>query len=149
MPTYSAEMTDTKQTKRVTAGRRERSPAARSEQLRNAKRAQRLRQRVQGIVQVELLLPQVVANKLVVARRDPGFAAQLDKQLDRSLVRLNDYPQLRDIAWNRTDTYVPAREAFALYERNWRFIDLARMNATERALLNRLAEEFGNGVINA
>lgn len=142
----------TRENTRPPAGRRAASPRGavlRARQLRDAKRAQRARQRAQGVVQVELQLPQALARKLVAARRDASFQAMLEAALDRSLVRLEDYPQLCDIAWNRRDTFIPAGEAFALYERNWRFIDVARMCSRERELLTRLVSEFGNGVINA
>ena len=120
----------------------------RQEQLRRAKRAQRVRQRAAGIVQVQLTLPEAVATKLLVARQGVDFVATLEALLERSLVRIDDYPQLRDIAWSRSDTHIQAREAFALYERNWRFVDVARLTVSERALLDRLAAEYGNGVIN-
>jgi len=68
--------------------------------------------------------------------------------LDRMLVRVADYPQLRDLAWNRSDQLIPAREAFALYERNWRFVEANRLDEAERALIERLKAQFGSGVIN-
>jgi hypothetical protein len=64
-------------------------------------------------------------------------------------VRLGDYPQLRDLAWNRVDEYLPAKEAFQLYERNWRLIDVTALQDDERALIARLRAEFGDGEINA
>ncbi len=120
----------------------------RDEQLRRAKRAQRLRQRDAGLVQVQLTLPQETARKLAVARHVVQFMPAFDALLDRLLVRVADYPQLRDLAWNRSDELIPAAEAFALYERNWRFVDAARLNESERELIDRLKAEFGNGVIN-
>ena len=42
----------------------------------------------------------------------------------------------------------PASEVFALYERNWRLVDVDRLDDAESALLERLKAEFGNGVIN-
>jgi hypothetical protein len=64
-------------------------------------------------------------------------------------VHLPDYPQLRDLAWNRTDEYIPAKEAFQLYERNWRFVEPDRLDPKERELIDRLKARFGGGVINA
>ena len=43
---------------------------------------------------------------------------------------------------------IPASEAFALYERNWRFVDADRLDDAERAFIERLKIEFGHGVIN-
>ena len=120
----------------------------RDEQLRRAKRAQRARERGAGLVHVQLTLPSPIAGKLTVARGSAQFMPALDALLDRLLVRVADYAQLRDLLWNRSDEVIPAGEAFALYERNWRRIDIDRLDPRERALIDRLAAEFGNGVIN-
>ena len=64
-------------------------------------------------------------------------------------VRLADYPQLKALAWHvqGLDTLRP-REAYELYERNARHLDLDAMSEDERALLDalRLAFEGGDGV---
>lgn len=130
-------------------GRPVTSKLTRAEQLRRAKRAQRARESRAGLVNVQLLLPEKTAAKLAVARRAPDFAQLLDEALDELIVRLADYPQLRDLAWNRTDDYMPAREAFQLYERNWRFVEPDRLDPAERTLIDRLKARFGAGVINA
>lgn len=61
----------------------------------------------------------------------------------------SDYPELRLICWH-CDPAKPITEevAFGLYERNWRYIDHSRLSAGEQALINRLKDKFGNGVIN-
>ena len=65
------------------------------------------------------------------------------------MIDARDYPELALLCWNRADRFLPAREAFALYERNWRFVDEARLSPRERALIDRLALRYGNGVLNA
>jgi hypothetical protein len=132
-----------------TRGRPKTSTLARREQLRVAKRAQRARQRATGLVDVHLTLPAGVAAKVVVLRRTPEFPELLDRLLERALVCLADYPQLRDLAWNRTDELIPAKEAFQLYERNWRFVEQERLEEHERELIARLRNEFGSDEINA
>jgi hypothetical protein len=132
-----------------TRGRPKTSPVGRREQLRRAKQAQRARQRRANIVEVQLALPADVAAKLAAARRAAGFVAFLDRALDRAVVRVGDYPQLRDLAWNRSDELMPAKEAFQLYERNWRLLDRSALDARERDLIARLKAEFGNDEINA
>jgi predicted kinase len=132
-----------------TKGRPITSKLPRDEQLRRAKRAQRARQRLANLHEVQLTLPAEVAAKLAAARRAPQFVGQLEAALDRLVVRLGDYPQLRDLAWNRVDEFVPAREAFQLYERNWRLLDATTLQDDERALIARLKAEFGRGEINA
>jgi hypothetical protein len=121
----------------------------RGEQLRRAKRAQRTRQRLANVVEVQLTLPAVVAAKLAAARRAPDFVAQLDSALGSLVVRLADYPQLRDLAWNRVDDLIPAKQAFQLYERNWRLLDPRTLDERERALIEQLKAKFGNEEINA
>ncbi|MBM3394391.1 MAG: hypothetical protein FJY37_07135 [Betaproteobacteria bacterium] len=63
------------------------------------------------------------------------------------MINANDYPNLALLCWNRADRWVEEREALALYERNWRFVDQQRMPAHERALVDRLVEQHGNGVL--
>lgn len=62
-------------------------------------------------------------------------------------INANIFPQLRALCWNRPDnTIVDGREAFDLYERNWRFVDEAALTPQERALLDDLTEKYGHGV---
>lgn len=130
-------------------GRPRTSKLTRAEQLRRAKRAQRDRDNAAGLVQLQLKLPRPVAAKLAATARIPGYAQALDALLDDMVVRLADYPALADLAWNRSDEYLPAREAFGLYERNWRFVNTGKLDERERALIERLAQRFGAGVIHA
>jgi hypothetical protein len=132
-----------------TRGRPKTNTLPRREQLRIAKRAQRERQRRSDLVEVQLKLPKNTAEKLRVARRAPDFVERLDVALEGFVVCLGDYPQLRDLAWNRVDRFIPVEEAFQLYERNWRFIDAARLDERERQLIERLKASCGNGEINA
>ncbi len=125
------------------------SKLPRVEQLRRAKRAQRARQRLANVHEVQLTLPATVAAKLAAARRAPQFVGQLEAALDRLVVPLGDYPQLRDLAWNRVDEFITAKEAFQLYERNWRLIEVTSLKDNERALIARLRAEFGDGAIDA
>ncbi|HET8696731.1 MAG TPA: hypothetical protein VFO94_04560 [Gammaproteobacteria bacterium] len=64
-------------------------------------------------------------------------------------MRLADYPQLRDLAWNRVDELITANEAFQLYERNWKLIDAGSLGKRERELIARLKADFGHDEINA
>jgi hypothetical protein len=116
--------------------------------MRLAKRAQRERERVAHLVEVQLKLPKPVAEKLAVARKGKNFVAWLDAALDRAIVRVADYPQLSDLTWSRRDPLIPAQEALRLYERNWRFIDVARLTPQEQQLIERLKIEYGNGELN-
>ena len=64
-------------------------------------------------------------------------------------IHLNNFPQLRLIAWNLRDAdTVEGPQAFALYERNWRFVDHAQLLHHERELIDNLCREFGAGLMN-
>lgn len=64
-------------------------------------------------------------------------------------VRFKDYPQLRDLCWNRPDdTVLDGADALAIYERNWRFVVLEELTAKERRLLDTLVADYGAGVLN-
>lgn len=58
-------------------------------------------------------------------------------------IRTTDYPQLKRIAWQLADTELTPKEAFALYERNWRHVDRKAMDEAERDLVRRLAARLG------
>jgi len=59
-----------------------------------------------------------------------------------------DYPELSLLVWNRdAKRPIPAEEVFALYERNWRHVDKASIQPREAALIQRLADDFGQGRI--
>lgn len=61
-------------------------------------------------------------------------------------VRLADYPQLKQLAWQvqGTDELTP-REALDIYERNWRHLDLPTMQAPEQNLIAALRLALGEG----
>lgn len=62
---------------------------------------------------------------------------------------LSRYAQLRLIASQLTETAILTEaEALALYERNWRFLDLGTMDDEERRFLDSLVRRVGKGVLN-
>jgi len=67
--------------------------------------------------------------------------------LKNSRLNIDDYPQMRLIAWNRVVREIDAEEAFALYEANWRWIEQESLTATEAALIERLTKQYGRGVL--
>lgn len=59
-------------------------------------------------------------------------------------IRLSDYPALRALAWqvgNDAVTFTP-REAFGLYQRNWRHVDASALQENEAALIRALKDIF-------
>ena len=59
-------------------------------------------------------------------------------------VRIADYPQLKQLAWqiHGTDELTPG-EALGIYERNWRHLDLAALEPAERDLVDALRLALG------
>ena len=130
-------------------GRPRTSHLSRAEQLRAAKRAQRIRQRRAGLVEVQLRLPAKQADRLRAAANAPHFAQALDRFLEDVVVEIARWPRLRELAWNRADRWIPAEEALALYERNWRFVQDEPLSAEEAAFVEGLKRRFGGGLLNA
>jgi hypothetical protein len=129
-------------------GRPKTSPLSRREQLRLAKRAQRARERAAGMTAIPLKLAARDAERLRAAMARPEFTHQLRGLLDDTLIEIAGYENLATLCWNRRDRYLGAEDAFRLYERNWRLVDQRRMKSAERALIERLAARYGNGVLN-
>ena len=59
-------------------------------------------------------------------------------------IRLSDYPQLKQLAWQvqGTDELTP-REALGVYERNWRHVDVQALKPHEQQLIDALRVAFG------
>ncbi|MDW9481832.1 hypothetical protein GOB57_24595 [Sinorhizobium meliloti] len=56
------------------------------------------------------------------------------------------FPELKTLVWNRDPARpMPADEVFALYERNWRFVDKDNLTDEEKLLIEELTDEFGHG----
>jgi len=56
------------------------------------------------------------------------------------------YPQLCWVLWDHKDKSVSEEEAFYAYDKNFRFLDVERMDDCERAFFNELMNKFGQGV---
>lgn len=121
----------------------------RAEQVRAAKRRQRQRDRADGWKLYQVKLPADLCERLKAGMRETAFVDRLHALLRQELLQVDDYPSLKLLCWNRRTQYVTRRDAFALYERNWRLVDLPSTPDSERALIDDLAREFGNGLINA
>lgn len=136
-------------TKATIRGRPKTSPLTRAEQLRAAKRAQRQRERHEGLSTVELRLPAERAERLRVAIKTPGFEPALDRFLENLVLDIDQWPGLRELAWNRADRWIPSEEALSIYERNWRFVDPRQLTQDELDLIDHLKQQFGGGLLNA
>ena len=121
----------------------------RAEQLRAAKRAQRERERHAGLVAFALRLPRIQALRLRVAAAAPHFGRNLDAFLRDAVLDIDEWPKLRELAWNRAGPWIAAEDALALYERNWRFVDPADLTREEADLVERLKSRHGAGLLNA
>ncbi len=130
-------------------GRPRTSSLTRAEQLRAAKRAQRARERGAGIAAVELRLTRDEAKRLRIASTARDFKKNLADFLGEMVLDIAKWPRLRELAWNRAGRWIAAEDALALYERNWRFVEPARLTADEARLIERLKTRHGGGVLNA
>ena len=131
------------------AGRPRISALTRAEQLRVAKHRQRLRERREGFAAVQLRLKAEQAERLRAAAHARHFGEDLDGFLRDVVLDLHEWPALRELAWNRAGRWIPAEDALALYERNWRFVDEKRLTPEEARLIERLRDRYGGGVLNA
>ena len=121
----------------------------RQEQLRLAKQKQRLREKQAGFGVYQIKLEEPGLGRLKAGMRMPEFVERLYQFLAHELLEVTEYPNLELLCWNRQGRYLTRIEAFRLYERNWRLIEQEKLPIRERALIEELAEEFGNGLINA
>lgn len=81
----------------------------------------------------------------------PSAAAAKDDSRKDSIpvrIRLADYPQLKQLAWqvHGTEELKPA-EALGIYERNWRHLDLQAMEPRERQLVEALRLALGESSV--
>jgi len=63
-------------------------------------------------------------------------------------ITVDEYPQLSALCWSRTMRTLEEPDALQLYESGWRFIEKDRLASSEQALIIRLADRYGNGVLN-
>ncbi len=63
-------------------------------------------------------------------------------------IRLDDYPQLKRLAWqvHGTDVVSP-KEALGIYNRNWRHLDEKKMDPREKDLIEALRLTFADGPV--
>ncbi len=127
------------------AGRPRVSEMSRAEQLRAAKRRQRQRERESGVAEVRLKLPAAQGRRLAFAARQPEFKESLERWLDEEAIEVSRHPQLQLLCWNRRSEFLTALDAWNLYERNWRFVEIGALTGEERGLIRRLGAQFGGG----
>lgn len=65
------------------------------------------------------------------------------------LIEIDRYPELKLLGWQRKgQRFIDERDALALYEANWRFVDAEHLIPREAALIRQLADRHGFGVLN-
>ena len=81
----------------------------------------------------------------------PAESIEAQRAVDRegwipARIRLRDYPQLKQLAWQvqGADALSP-KEAWDIYERNWRHMDEQALLMHERQLIDALRLAFGSG----
>jgi len=64
-------------------------------------------------------------------------------------IRIADYPELRLITWSFPDLEEMEEDmAFAIYERNWRYVYEDRLSQKEKDFIKYLTDKYGNEVMN-
>jgi hypothetical protein len=63
-------------------------------------------------------------------------------------ITIDNYPQLSALCWNRMVPTAEEPDVLGIYEAGWRFVDKERLTSDELELINRLAKQYGNGVLN-
>ena len=106
-------------------------------------------------VTIGAYLNAIVALGLELSLFDPHPNPRLNQQTPPQPQRraaapativLADHAQLRQLAWQLPGvTVLTPPEALQLYERNWRHVDAAAMDAGERELVATLVREVGGG----
>lgn len=85
--------------------------------------------------------------KLELTSYTPYAAKPLQDKPNQQIpknIRIADYKQLKKLAWQIKDTKeLSAEEALNLYERNWRHIDLKKIDKKEEKLIRTLLNAFG------
>ena len=89
-----------------------------------------------------------LVEKLKAGMKDETFVASLFDFIDTEIVDVPNYPTLKLLCWNRDQSFITRKEAFQIYEGNWRHVDESKMDQRELNLLATLKNEFGQGVIN-
>lgn len=112
--------------------------------LTQAEAAQRAGINRQKLIQVEQGKPGVALAAYVAAMQ----AVDLVPSTTAAEVQIDDYPQLKRLTWNRPGAVTLAeRDALALYERYWNLVDTEQMTPQESALVRRLADRYGHGLL--
>lgn len=95
--------------------------------------------------------PGVSIGAWAAAARVIGLKLDLRSSVTESMappfpeqVHLDNYPQLKSLTWNLPGVRtVSPRQAFELYERNWRHVDRSALGPSEQALIEALGSQFG------
>lgn len=132
-------------------------PTRLTRELGDTLRAERKRR---GLTQAELARRAGIGRqKLIqVEQGKPGvalmaYAATMDAldlmpAVKPTEVRIEEYPQLERLTWNRPAAKsLTERDALALYERHWDAVDADQMTEHERTLLQRLVDKYGGGIL--
>ena len=120
----------------------------RNEQLRQAKRRQREKDRAAGLVLYQLKLPAHLLDKVKKGLSDEWFTEKFCSLLKHEIIVIEDFPGLKLLCWNLQTKLLTRKEAFELYERNWRHLELNALTARENQFIDELKIEYGRGVLN-
>ena len=74
--------------------------------------------------------------------------AEVHMSINTDMVVPAQFPELSLLVWNRNpDAPIEGRDAFSIYERNWRMVRTDRLNENEATLIRLLSERYGRGIV--
>lgn len=91
--------------------------------------------------------PGVSIGRIMAIAAAAGVNLSTQRTTERH-IDVGHYPQLRLLTWQGNRRHISERDALALYEANWRFVDSAHLSPHEAALIQQLVQRHGHGVLN-
>lgn len=64
----------------------------------------------------------------------------------KPLIDRQEFPELDLIMWDNAQRYVSRREAFAIYEQRWSYLNPDKLTPAEKNLIAELTKECGRGL---
>jgi hypothetical protein len=77
---------------------------------------------------------------------DACISSIIDAGTDEQKVNALNYPQLCWVLWDHKNKTISEEKAFYAYDKNFRFLDVERMDEGERAFFNKIMNKFGRGL---
>ena len=67
--------------------------------------------------------------------------------IETNTIHRNLYPELDLLLWDNVEPTVTGEEAFAIYERKWKYVHKDKLEKKEQALITALTQRYGKGLM--